>query len=77
MEYIAQLILKQREDGKIEMELHGTDVQVSKMVAVSMSQDKDLPGIILGAIPTALDLMKVPRKGVCELIMNGVGMKEG
>jgi len=63
-------------DQKIDMQLTGTDVNISKMMASAMAQDKELAAIILSAIPTYLDVTGRSRNLFCELIKRSIGANQ-
>lgn len=64
-----QIKITRLPDGKIEIELTGTDEELSLMLANAMAQDEDTAAITLGAIPTFLDAVNMPRSTYAEKIL--------
>jgi len=73
---MINLIVKQTQNGDLEMELAGSDEEITKMLITAMVQSTDLPLIILATIPSYLDIIGKSRDSFCNVLMKSAGADE-
>ncbi len=74
---MAELILKDKPDGTIYVEISHNDnnpAEIGIMLASAMAKDIEFASMICSAIPTFLDMVHKSRESYCETVIKAQGL---